>query len=70
MAGLCDEPETPLSPEEDPEQMAHDMLIKSKGGLGNPAIAQAYATLAMVRELRKLRQEIHRFRTPPRLNGK
>jgi hypothetical protein len=70
MAGLCDEPETPLSPEEDPERMAHEMLTKSKGGLGNPAIAQAYATLALVREMRELRREIHRFRTPPRMTGK
>lgn len=70
MPGLCDDPETPLSPEEDPERMAYEMLTKSKGGLGNPAIAQAYATLAMVREIRKLRQEIHGFRTPPRLKGK
>lgn len=75
MAGLCDDPETPLPAEDDPERKAYEVLAKATGGLAmedlaNAAIAQAYATLALVRQIKDLRREVHRLGSVPMMKDK
>lgn len=70
MAGLCDDPETPLPAEDDPERKAYEVLAKATGGLASPAIAQAYATLALVRQIKELRREVHRLGSVPMMKDK
>jgi hypothetical protein len=66
MASLCDDPnEMPTSPMEDPERVAYIILGDSSFDEADGAKAQAYATLALVRELRNLRRDLAKRSTSP-----
>lgn len=66
MAGLCDDPKTvPGDHTEDPERTAYLLLERGDDK------ALAYATLALVREVRAMRRDIHKMAgKPPTMKGK
>ena len=59
MASLCDDPnEMPANPMEDPEKVAYIILGDSSCDETDATKAQAYATLALLREIRGLRRDL------------